>query len=324
MTDAKTGTNPDFPLNEELLESAQNAKEAWRLVRERLEKVEKSKDELSDEVYQRIFDDYQKRMGEAQDEFFAKKTELDAELATLTATREKVSKQLDEHKLTLEELKFRNTLGEFSEEEYQGKVAAIESKLSKFQTIIDSLDDNIDQYSEVFTDVEDLVKQHAASASTPKPAKKEKSETGKLSELSDEEEPVTDDSGFIIEEKNDNYFADVSPHTDEVAAPVEEKTQVESEGAKLLMVNGQETGTVFKLNGGTISLGRADANHITILDPKASRQHTQIQKKGDLYMLVDLNSSNGTYVNGERVDEYVLANGDEIQIGDHVLQFQEQ
>ena len=39
-------------------------------------------------------------------------------------------------------------------------------------------------------------------------------------------------------------------------------------------------------------------------------------------MIIDLNSSNGTYINGENVEEHVLSNGDEILIGDTLLQFQ--
>ena len=62
-------------------------------------------------------------------------------------------------------------------------------------------------------------------------------------------------------------------------------------------------------------LGRLDTNDIPVKDGKASREHAKIYKQGEQYAIVDLNSSNGTFVNGEKITKRILKNGDEISIG---------
>ncbi|MHC5057734.1 MAG: DUF4388 domain-containing protein [Planctomycetota bacterium] len=71
----------------------------------------------------------------------------------------------------------------------------------------------------------------------------------------------------------------------------------------------------------TYCLGRGSASDVFVNDSQASRQHADIVATDDGFRLVDLGSANGTYVNGEQVTEAMLAHGDEIQIGSHVLEF---
>ena len=68
-------------------------------------------------------------------------------------------------------------------------------------------------------------------------------------------------------------------------------------------------------------IGRAEDNQIRILDPGISRRHVLITATADGYTIRDLKSQNGTYVNGERVDERPLVDGDRITIGDVTLVF---
>jgi pSer/pThr/pTyr-binding forkhead associated (FHA) protein len=69
----------------------------------------------------------------------------------------------------------------------------------------------------------------------------------------------------------------------------------------------------------TYHIGRGGGNEFYLPDYHASRVHAQITWNGEAYVLKDLGSSNGTFVNGEKITERVLAQGDEIQIGSHVL-----
>ncbi|MCB1022792.1 MAG: GGDEF domain-containing protein [Acidobacteria bacterium] len=77
-----------------------------------------------------------------------------------------------------------------------------------------------------------------------------------------------------------------------------------------------------------VILGRALGADVRINDTKVSRQHAQIitvvdaETKAASYHLVDLDSSNGTFVNGHRVKEDTLRNGDKITIGKHILRFE--
>jgi hypothetical protein len=73
----------------------------------------------------------------------------------------------------------------------------------------------------------------------------------------------------------------------------------------------------------TLSIGRASTNDIAIDDNFVSHEHVCITKKRGQYFITDLNSTNGTFVNGERLlEEKVLTNGDLIKIGPAVFKFE--
>ncbi len=68
-----------------------------------------------------------------------------------------------------------------------------------------------------------------------------------------------------------------------------------------------------------ILIGRSRQNHVKLLTEQASRQHCRLLKTDKTYRLIDGNSSNGTYVNGLRVQEKDLAEGDSITIGNAAM-----
>lgn len=72
------------------------------------------------------------------------------------------------------------------------------------------------------------------------------------------------------------------------------------------------------------TLGRTPANNIQVNDSLASRKHCLIKQENDVYLLRDLQSGNGTSVNGQRVKDHWLENGDLIKIGTTVLKFVEE
>jgi pSer/pThr/pTyr-binding forkhead associated (FHA) protein len=66
-------------------------------------------------------------------------------------------------------------------------------------------------------------------------------------------------------------------------------------------------------------VGRGAGNEFYLPDYHASRVHAEIAWNGEAYVVKDLGSSNGTFVNGEQITEKALVPGDEVQIGMHVL-----
>jgi predicted component of type VI protein secretion system len=91
---------------------------------------------------------------------------------------------------------------------------------------------------------------------------------------------------------------------------------------KVVITKGPEAGKEYSLEQAVI-LGRLESNDIPIHDKKASREHAKIYRQGTQYAIVDLNSSNGTFVNGEQVTKRVLKIGDEISIGMVSLRFED-
>ena len=85
--------------------------------------------------------------------------------------------------------------------------------------------------------------------------------------------------------------------------------------ARLVAVNGPLSGRTFYLDEPVVSIGRLGSNDICLEDPFVSRHHCVIRNHSDEYMIEDLNSANGTYLNGERVNAGSLEEGCLIEIG---------
>ena len=91
--------------------------------------------------------------------------------------------------------------------------------------------------------------------------------------------------------------------------------------ACLLGLAGRDMGRRFLLAQRKISIGRSEQADVTIDDDDASRLHCEILAHPAGVMLQDLQSTNGTKVNGQRVTQQLLMDGDQIQIGGSVFRF---
>jgi predicted component of type VI protein secretion system len=90
-------------------------------------------------------------------------------------------------------------------------------------------------------------------------------------------------------------------------------------GSQLVMREGPQPGQTFELDQDSLTLGRDPSNEIMIGDPQVSRQHARIMRQGDLTVIEDLESTNGTFVNGMRLTgPHTLVDGDVISLGDTV------
>jgi pSer/pThr/pTyr-binding forkhead associated (FHA) protein len=75
----------------------------------------------------------------------------------------------------------------------------------------------------------------------------------------------------------------------------------------------------FLTDKAEISVGRDAGNDLCIDNLAASSRHARIFKGSDLYAIEDLNSTNGTYLNGKEIKTQVLNNNDRITIGKHTI-----
>jgi hypothetical protein len=82
------------------------------------------------------------------------------------------------------------------------------------------------------------------------------------------------------------------------------------------------TGDRFTLGEHTIAVGRHPDSNIVLADPNVSRNHAEIRPRGDGYVVVDLGSTNGSRVNGVRINEQVLEDGDELTFGNTRMRFE--
>ncbi|MEP7052550.1 MAG: FHA domain-containing protein, partial [Pseudomonadota bacterium] len=83
----------------------------------------------------------------------------------------------------------------------------------------------------------------------------------------------------------------------------------------------QASKTVVHLVRDDYTIGRAEENTVRLTERNISRRHARLTKPGERWMLVDVSSYNGCYVNGQRVNErHEIVHGDLVQLGDYRLQ----
>jgi len=83
----------------------------------------------------------------------------------------------------------------------------------------------------------------------------------------------------------------------------------------LFVIRGNDQGTRFELEEAILRLGRDKSSAIHVHDTEVSRHHAEFRRTHRDFTVSDLNSSNGTFVNGKRVNQHLLASGDQVQVG---------
>lgn len=101
------------------------------------------------------------------------------------------------------------------------------------------------------------------------------------------------------------------------------KYSLEKKAPILLVLRGSDTGLRIPLPDGSLTLGRTIDADIVLHDDLISRRHLRVDfdEASGARVLVDLGSTNGTLVNGDRVKEVELKDGDKIFLGDTILKF---
>jgi pSer/pThr/pTyr-binding forkhead associated (FHA) protein len=89
--------------------------------------------------------------------------------------------------------------------------------------------------------------------------------------------------------------------------------------AMLVVQRGPNAGSRFLLDNDLVTTGRHPDSDVFLDDVTVSRRHAEFRRSADGFVVRDVGSLNGTYVNRDRVDEVTLGNGDEVQVGKYRL-----
>ena len=89
---------------------------------------------------------------------------------------------------------------------------------------------------------------------------------------------------------------------------------------QFVMRSGPTPGVTFPLEGDQLIIGRDSSNGVAINDAEISRKHSRLSFQGGKYVLEDLGSTNGTFVNGQRLaGPVVLKPGDVVSLGEQIV-----
>jgi len=113
------------------------------------------------------------------------------------------------------------------------------------------------------------------------------------------------------------YKADI---TEEISEKVLMQLKKILPGKKgLLVVKGPNIGDEFYIEKDEFVIGRSPESDVLLDDITVSRKHALLKKDGNDYRLLDAGSLNGSYLNGNIIEEAILSNGDRIQIGKYIF-----
>ena len=90
---------------------------------------------------------------------------------------------------------------------------------------------------------------------------------------------------------------------------------------ELTIESGPDAGHAHRAGDQALRLGRSPDNDVILRDPATSGHHARLERRGDQFWLVDLGSTNGTFVNGESIQEKQLNHGDRVTIGQNSVHF---
>lgn len=293
------------------------------ILRSRLEKMGLSRERVSQVVYQRVREDYEKRKAVLDAEARGPRDQAGRQYARLRALVTEAEKALEEARFQNEEVEFRHELGEFVEDDYKTRLGGCQSRLSERQQALDKLMDLRKEFQNAFSSEEEL--ERAASESTTAPESAPKAAPGVVTSAT-----VAMAIPRNIRSSSSSLPPPSSPDTTLVSplppgrrgAPGSPAAAPPIHGARLILLVDDKPERDFFLKREEMSIGRASENDIHVPFPDVSRVHASISPEGDSrFKVADRGSPNGIIVNGQLVKEHVLSDGDIIQVGRRKLVF---
>jgi hypothetical protein len=292
-------------------------------LRERLEKMEGARGKVSAVVYARVRSDYESKQAALQAEARPLQEQARLEYVKLKAVRGQIERLVEEATLAKEELEFRRDLGEFADGEFQKRLSECEKTLSERRSELDEIEMLRAQFVGAFHSERELDSPPGPpDAAGEQPSGKARSTH--VAPLSPATVPLStaqavDDATAVLSGRPAG-----SPAADPSAgAPASAKTgaTLAVPMPRLVVVTDNKPGDEYVLKPGVTTIGRSPRSQIRLPQGEVSRHHADVIMGSEGYRVLDAGSDNGIFVNGQRVIEHVLSDGDILQIGTQRLLF---
>lgn len=314
------------------IEELQTIKQEQDVLQQRLDAMHSQAKKVSDKVFERVRADYQGRYHALEEQARPLKAQARAEFARLAALNRRLTEALEDARLAKEELEFRNELGEFEEKAFRQRLAESESLVKECETRVAEGEKLRTRFVAAFHSEDDLtaapeeipappVEEPATEQPVEEPAAAEPAAAPEAAETGEEPAPDATVLQPLGPEAMD--VAGTAPLVLEGAATTpaetgageEEKPDAATAILRPARLVQEDDGRVLPVQMPTTTIGRAPSNDVAIPDGTISRHHAKIELTENGFTLFDLGSENGVFVNGERVTERLLANGDQIEVG---------
>jgi hypothetical protein len=277
-------------------------------VRGFLDKAGELRDKVDKTVFERVKGDYERRHAELDMQSIPLKDEAREEYRKLVLLSNQIEEAFEEARVDKEELEFRHAVGELSEKDLQDQLKEAEKAVSERQSEMAEAEKLKKQFIEAFDSEEEL---EGDSSGVDEP-------DGRSATLSIAGGPVSGATRIDSDLDRTRVVPfDAPPDTGERSVT---DTFILPEACLVTLDEEGEEGRQYSL-GAFNYIGRTEENQIQITLPGISRKHALLSAGPDGFLLQDLQSHNGTFVNEERVDEHRLEDGDLIGIGNVRLLF---
>ena len=321
-------------------------------LKKRLQLVEDNREKVRQKIYEKVKSDYEKSLQDLYGKLEPFKEKIEYEILSLEEQIEKEQKIVETNQEEFEEFQLRYFAGEFGDDEFVPRQDSMMSAIDNAKARIAEVTESIKGFRKhlAFIKGESFVEEEPVEEIMPEEdIEIQPEEVPEVLPVEEEEYPVEqpmEDIELSIPEVEPEFSPEVDIHQEyetsgdkadrlmkdtvnetlfpadeEVAAPIEvtpsnEEDYIWNSIPVLDVVDGDFTGESYTIDKERITMGRGPNNDIQLAtDTSVSRHHAQIVLEGNKYFLIDLDSSNGSSVNGIRVTRAALRPNDEITIG---------
>jgi hypothetical protein len=304
----KADTTPDVSVADDLkaidtfvLDQLTAIRKEQTRLKDYLAKADKLHDNVKESVWHRVVADYDSRAQALAAEATPLEDQVRVEYGKLKALLDRIGRVHEEAGLAKDELEFRHEVGELTSAQLKKSLEEPEATITQCQTDLAAVEEQQKRFLEAFESEDDLL---AASPPTL---------VGKAAPA---EAPADEASPDATRMVGPDETAPAKAGDDESG----ERTFLLPPAVLFIRFGDEETPTEYRLLAVNY-LGRSEDNQVQIARPGVSRHHALVCAAADGFTIKDLDSQNGTYVNGDGVTERRLADGDTIVVGDTELVF---
>ncbi len=298
-------------------------------LRQRLARLSDSAGQVSEVVLQRVQADYESRIEAIDAKSAPKKQEARELFNRLKPLQDAAQEAFNALRLDQEELGVRHRLGEFDDEEYRRRMAQLGEKMKGAEGRSAEISELVARFVGAFDSVSDLAPGQTAEVLAVVSAPEPRHDEGTL-HLPPEPPPAPEPpplppppaAAILVQPFEIAEVSEAPPAPVEDIRPIAETTPVAplaqplvaTGHPRLVALDSDIEPPEHRLEPLTF-IGRTPENHVRIFKPAVSRRHAQIAHVDGGWLLKDLSSENGTYVNGQRISERALVDGDRVQFG---------